>query len=197
MEKAKREAAAQCRPAKSERENRVSLRNDRLYALKHNTFQTEKALESHPEPKPAWHCQKTASMAQGFPLPNTFLHRQIIPEVQHGADVLHQDKNIRRLRRNNRSRRLPQNIMADWRHTARRLFVPAARGAADPALFSASGTPSGQSEPGQRTGKATYKKRSAKTVGKTGKRQDDTEGTADKNTAHYQFFHGFPCREAP
>ena len=47
----KREAAAQRRPAQSERKNRVFPRNARPYGLKRETFQTENALietSSHP-----------------------------------------------------------------------------------------------------------------------------------------------------
>ena len=51
LKKMKREAAAQRRPAQSERKNRVFPRNDRLYGLKCNAFQTEIAL------------------AEGFPFP--------------------------------------------------------------------------------------------------------------------------------
>ena len=60
--------------------------------------------------------------------------------------------------------------------------------------FPALRAPFGKGETGKRTGNATHKKSPAKAVGKTGKRQDDTKGTADENSARYQFFHGLPCR---
>ena len=45
LKKEKREAAAQRRPARSERKNSIFPRNDRLYGLKRTAFQTENALK--------------------------------------------------------------------------------------------------------------------------------------------------------
>ena len=44
LKKIKHEAAAQRRPVRSERKNRVFSANDRPYGLKRNAFQTENAL---------------------------------------------------------------------------------------------------------------------------------------------------------
>ena len=66
MKKVKREAAAQRRPARSERKNALFPRNDRPYDLERNAFQIEHTLETSSR------FGKTAHRASAVPSKNRY-----------------------------------------------------------------------------------------------------------------------------